>query len=162
MTPRALVRLAARLALTLAALLAALHTDAQTQDKVPHIGYLWIGAEGSDRMPRPGLQQGLRELGYHEGRDIIIEYRYADGSIERLHGLISDMVASRVDIIVAPGLVVADAVKRATTTVPVIALVGDARFPCRECRFGASNPRPTGGGCLACLVLAPATRLAAS
>jgi putative tryptophan/tyrosine transport system substrate-binding protein len=119
------VRLAARLALTLAALLAALHTDAQTRDKVPHIGYLWIGAEGSDRLPRPGLQQGLRELGYHEGRDIIIEYRYADGSIERLHELISDMVASKVDIIVSPGLVVADAVKRATTTVPVIALVGD-------------------------------------
>ena len=125
MKPLALVRLAARLALTLAALLAALHTYAQTRDKVPHIGYLWIGAEGSDRMPRPGLQEGLRELGYHEGRDIIIEYRYADGSIERLHELISDMVASKIDIIVAPGLVVADAVKRATTTVPVVALVGD-------------------------------------
>ena len=95
MTSRALVRLAARLALTLAAVLAALHTDAQTRDKVPHIGYLWIGTEGSDRMPRPGLQQGLRELGYHEGRDIIIEYRYADGSIERLHELISDVLPAR-------------------------------------------------------------------
>jgi len=53
------------------------------------------------------------------------EYRYASGSIERMRGLISDTLASKVDIIVAPGLIVADAVKRATTTIPAIVLVGD-------------------------------------
>jgi putative ABC transport system substrate-binding protein len=67
----------------------------------------------------------LRELGYQEGRNIIIEYRYAEGSIERLRELVADTVASKVDMIVVPGLIVADAVKRATTTIPVIALVGD-------------------------------------
>ena len=99
--------------------------DAQTSEKTARIGYIWIGAEGSDRVTRPGLQQSLRELGYQEGRDIIIEYHYTDGSIERLHELVDDTVASRVDIIVVPGLIVADAVKRATTTIPVVALVGD-------------------------------------
>jgi hypothetical protein len=60
--PRPSVRLAAILALTLAVLFAALPTDALTPGKLPHIGYLWIGAEGSDRVTPPGLQQGLREL----------------------------------------------------------------------------------------------------
>jgi putative ABC transport system substrate-binding protein len=119
------VRLAAILALTLAVLFAALPTDAQTPGKLPHIGYLWIGAEGSDRVTRPGLQQGLRELGYREGRDIVIEYRNADGSIERLRELVTDTVATNADVIVAPGVIVADAVKHATTTIPVVALVGD-------------------------------------
>jgi putative tryptophan/tyrosine transport system substrate-binding protein len=93
--------------------------------KVPHVGYIWIGAEGSDRATRPGLQQGLRELGYQDGRDIIIEYRYADGDIERLRELVADTIARKVDIIVVPGVIVADAVKRATTSIPVVALVGD-------------------------------------
>jgi putative ABC transport system substrate-binding protein len=117
-------RLVATLGLTIAILWVALSAPAQTT-KVPHIGYIWIGAEGSDRVTRPGLQRGLRELGYEEGRDILIEFRYADGSIERLRELVADTVASRVDIIVVPGVVVADAVKRATKTIPVVALVGD-------------------------------------
>ena len=74
---------------------------------------------------KPGFQQGLRDLGYHEGSDIIVEYRYADGNIERLRDLVSDMVASKVDIILAAGVVVADAVKHATTTIPVVAAAGD-------------------------------------
>ena len=119
------MRLAAHLAGTFAFLLAVLPACAQTPGKVPHIGYVWIGAEASDRATRPGFQKGLRDLGYQEGRDIIIEYRYAEGSIERLRQLVADTVASKVDIIVVPGLIVADAVKRATTTIPVVALVGD-------------------------------------
>jgi ABC-type uncharacterized transport system substrate-binding protein len=98
---------------------------AQTPGRVPHVGYIWMGAEGSDRATRPGLQKGLRELGYQDGRDIVIEYRYAQGNIERLRELVADTVGSGVDIIVVPGLIVAEAVKQATTTIPVVALVGD-------------------------------------
>jgi hypothetical protein len=85
------------LGLTLAILCAPLAAGAQIPAKIPHISYLWIGAEGSDSATRPGLQQGLRELGYHEGRDIVVEYRYADSSIERLRELVSDMVAGNVE-----------------------------------------------------------------
>jgi putative ABC transport system substrate-binding protein len=74
---------------------------------------------------KPGLQQGLRELGYREGFDIVVEYRYADGSIERLRELIADTIASKVDIILAAGVIVATAVKEATTTIPVVAAAGD-------------------------------------
>jgi putative ABC transport system substrate-binding protein len=118
-------RLVATLGLPIAILWLALSAPAQTTGKISHIGYIWIGAEGSDRVTRPGLLQGLRELGYEDGRDILIEYRYADGSIERLRELVADTIASRVDIIVVPGVIVADAVKHATKTIPVVALVGD-------------------------------------
>ncbi len=67
----------------------------QTSGKIPRIGYIWIGAEGSDRVTRPGLQKGLIELGYKEGRDIVIEYRYADGSVERLRELVTDTRRNR-------------------------------------------------------------------
>jgi putative ABC transport system substrate-binding protein len=133
--------LAASLALTFAVLSGVLSASAQTTGKVPHIGYLWLGAEGSDSTTTlPGLQQGLRELGYREGGNIVIEYRYAAGSSERLRELIADMVASKVDIIVAPGVIVADAVKQATTIVPVVAVTAD---PVGS-RLVASLARPGG------------------
>jgi putative ABC transport system substrate-binding protein len=112
-------RLAATLWLALVILWAALSAPAQTPGKVPHIGYLWLGAEASDRATTlPGFKQGLRELGYTEGSDIVIEYRYAAGNRERLRELIADTVASKPDVIVAPGVIVADAVKQATTIHP--------------------------------------------
>jgi ABC-type uncharacterized transport system substrate-binding protein len=120
------MRLSASLALTLAVLFAALPAGGQTPGKIPHVGYLWIGAEGSDRATTlPGFQQGLRELGYQDGVNVAIEYRYAAGSMERLRELVSNMIASKVDVIVAPGVIVADTVKQATTTIPVVAIAGD-------------------------------------
>ena len=78
------VRLAASLALAVAVWLAAFPAGAQTPGDLPHIGYLWMGAEGSDRTTSlPGFQQGLRELGYQDGVNVDIEYRYAAGSMER-------------------------------------------------------------------------------
>jgi hypothetical protein len=86
----------ATLGLSLAILVAAISSPAQAPGKVPHIGYLWIGAEGSDRATSlPGFQQGLRELGYEEGVNVAIAYRYAGGSMERLRELISDMIDSK-------------------------------------------------------------------
>ena len=126
MMRRLSTRLAVTLGLTLIVLWAAQPALAQTPRKVPHIGYLWLGAEGSDRATTlPGFKQGLRELGYTEGGDIVIEYRYAAGSRERLRELIADTVASNADVIVAPGVIVADAVKQATATIPVVAVTAD-------------------------------------
>jgi len=124
--PRLVTQLTATLWLTLVILCAALAAAAETPGKVPHIGYLWLGAEGSDRATTlPGFRQGLRELGYKEGSDIVIEYRYAAGNRERLRELVADTVASKVDVIVAPGVIVADAVKQATATIPVVAVTAD-------------------------------------
>src|SRR5690348_3452232 len=101
MIPRssASLMLATLFAPILIVLSTALPAGAQTTGKVPHVGYLWLGAEGSETSSRLGLQQGLRELGYHEGHDIVVEYRYADGDVERLRELVSDMVASKIDVI---------------------------------------------------------------
>ena len=140
MVRRRSVNLAATMGLTLVVLSAALPAGAQMPKRIAHIGYLWIGAEGSDKATRTGLQQGLQELGYIEGRDIVVEYQYADGNIERLRQLVSDMVARKVDIIIATGTVVADVVKRATTTIPVVAGTGD---PLRS-GLVASLARPGG------------------
>ena len=68
--------------LAIGALLVALSSVAQAQSKVPRIGILFIGSR--DQPHLPALKQGLRERGYIEGKDIIIEYRYADGRYDRL------------------------------------------------------------------------------
>jgi putative ABC transport system substrate-binding protein len=103
-----------------------LAAGAQQPGKVSHIGYIWFGPEGSDKATMlPGFQQGLRELGYQEGGNIVIEYRYADNRMERLHELVDETVTDRVDVILAVGVIVADAVKRATATIPVVVVTGD-------------------------------------
>jgi putative ABC transport system substrate-binding protein len=120
-----LTSLRALLSVVLVFLFAESPTSAQTLARIPHIGYLWLGTESSDSVARPGFQKGLRELGYDEGRNIVVEYRYANGGIDRLRELVADTVAGNADIIVPLGVIVADTVKRATTTIPVVALVGD-------------------------------------
>ena len=73
------------------------------------------------------FRAGLRDLGYQEGRDVVIEYRWADGDYDRLPALLAELIASKVDIIVTHGSPGSLAASRATTTIPiVIAVVGDA------------------------------------
>jgi putative ABC transport system substrate-binding protein len=91
--------------------------EAQTPGKIPRIGILREGAPPDSLVE--GFRQGLRELGYVEGQNIRIEYRWAEGRDERLPGLAADLVRLKVDVIVASGrnAVVA---KRATTTIPIV------------------------------------------
>jgi putative ABC transport system substrate-binding protein len=96
--------------------------EAQRTKNVPRLGYLALGAGG------PGVEtfrQGLRELGYVEGKDIIIEYRWAEGKFERLSELAAELVRLKVDIIVTGGGggPVTLAAKNATTTIPIVAAV---------------------------------------
>jgi putative tryptophan/tyrosine transport system substrate-binding protein len=114
---------------------------AQTGAKPPRIGYLIAGSfESRDSRPED-LRRGLREHGYVEGQNIIIEYRAAEGRLERLPDLATELVRLKVDVIVAASTPVARAVRQATTTIPIVAPalgdpVGDG--------FVASLARPGG------------------
>ena len=109
--------------LTLSLLAAAPAAAAQQTGKVSPIGFLvFVSSETRYR----GFQQGLRELGYVEGQNIAIEFRSADGSLERLSDLAEELVRLQVDVIVAGSTVGAKVAKRATTTIPIVmANVGD-------------------------------------
>jgi putative ABC transport system substrate-binding protein len=98
--------------------------QAQQAKKIPRIGYL---ASTSPGGTEEAFRQGLRELGYVEGGSIVVEYRFAEGKIERLSDLAAELVRLKVDVLVAAGGAPgASAAKQATTTVPiVIASVAD-------------------------------------
>jgi putative ABC transport system substrate-binding protein len=99
---------------------------AQQPAKVPRIGFLFYGSPG----PSPELdafRQGLRELGYIEGQNITVEYRFASGQVERLPDLAAELVRLRLDVIVTPGTPASMAAKQATSTIPIVfAGVADA------------------------------------
>ena len=91
--------------------------DAQPAGRNPRIGILRPGSPPDPLLD--AFRQGLRELGYEEGRNISIEYRWAEGRDERLPGLAADLVRLKVDVIVA-GAGAAEAAKHATTTIPIV------------------------------------------
>ncbi len=107
-------------------LAAPLAAEAQQAGKVARIGYLGVGRTASPHL-REAFFQGLRDLGYVEGRDVVIEYRFAEGKLERFPALAAELVALKVDVIVAAGGTLgALAAKQATRTIPIVfAVVGD-------------------------------------
>ena len=101
-------------------LVAPLAGEAQQAAKIPRIGYLEPNLPGSRHL-QEAFSQGLRALGYVEGRNVIIEYRDAEGRPERLLALAAELVALKVEVIMAgPGTAAALAAKQATPTVPVV------------------------------------------
>ena len=109
---------AAVLAIGLVGLLPAA-TSAQAP--VPRVGLLFLAAPEADNSQRAaGLREGMRELGYHEGQSVAFEYRYAGGNRERLASLATDLVGSRVEVIVAVGYQAALAAKGVTQSIPIV------------------------------------------
>jgi putative ABC transport system substrate-binding protein len=99
---------------------------AQQATKIPRVGYVFsfIPSEGAHLWE--ACRQGLRELGYVEGKNIVLEPRWAEGRHERLPGLVADLVQREVDVIVAAATPASRAAKAATNTIPiVIVAVGD-------------------------------------
>src|SRR6266699_4115328 len=94
---------AAVLSILFVVLAVAVVAEAQQQAKLPRIGYLSgsFGSTSPDR--REAFRQGLRELGYIEGKSILVEYRYADGKFDRLPALATELVRLKVDIILTAG-----------------------------------------------------------
>ena len=116
---------------------------AQQQSKVPRIGFFSFasGQSALDTGRYNAFVQGMRELGYVEGKNFIIEARFADGKHERLPALAAELVRLKVDVIVATGTPTYRALQHASTTIPVVITVtfdpvGDG--------FAASMARPGG------------------
>src|SRR5215475_5702961 len=86
----------------------------------PVIGYLNPGSPESDASRLTGLRRGLNEIGYVEGRNFVIEYRWAGSQVDRLPALVADLVQLQVAVIVAAGGLPALAAKAATTNVPIV------------------------------------------
>ena len=93
---------------------------AQQPTKIPRVGLLSTFSPSETRPWHQALRQGLRDLGWVEGENISIEYRYAEGRLDRLPGLASDLVRLQVDLILTDTTSPALAVKYATRTIPVV------------------------------------------
>jgi hypothetical protein len=103
---------------------------AQQPRKVPRIGYL-SASSASEVSPRAdAFRQGLRELGYVEGKNLVIEFRYAEGKFDNLPALAAELVRLKVDVIVSVGPSVTRPAKETTATIPVV-MTNDSD-PCRE------------------------------
>jgi ABC-type uncharacterized transport system substrate-binding protein len=111
--------------------------QAQQPTKIPRIGYLSPTSPSVSPTRIEAFRQGLRELGYVEGKNIIIEYRYAERKFDRLPALAAELVRLKVDLIVTTGPTVTRAAKAATTTVPIVM---------------ASDTDPVGNGFVASVV----------
>jgi putative tryptophan/tyrosine transport system substrate-binding protein len=98
---------------------------AQQPAKPARLGYIWIGPKDSEHSTRDGLRQGLRDLGYMEGRDFVLEERYAGSQPDRLPDIIAELLQLKVALFLSPGVQVTRALMAATSTVPIIATTPD-------------------------------------
>jgi putative ABC transport system substrate-binding protein len=94
--------------------------EAQQPTKIPRIGFLFNLSTSTASARREAFRQGLRELGYVEGKNIIIEFRYAEGKYDRLPALAAELVRLKVDIIITGGAPATRAAKEATSTIPIV------------------------------------------
>jgi ABC-type uncharacterized transport system substrate-binding protein len=124
--------------------------EAQQAGKAPRIGYLLDGSSSSAADRIDTFRDGLRDLGYVEGKNIVIDYRYAEGRFDRFPELAAELVRLKVYVIVAVSTVAARAAKNATRTIPIVALSGDPV----ETGLVASLARP-GGNVTGLASLAP-------
>jgi putative ABC transport system substrate-binding protein len=98
---------------------------AQQDGSIPRIGILWPGAS----LPAPprmeAFRQGLRDLGFIDGQNVIIELRYAQGGVQQLPELAAELVRLKIDVIQASGDLAPRIAQQATTTVPIVAMSDD-------------------------------------
>jgi putative ABC transport system substrate-binding protein len=123
----------------------------QQPEKVPRIGYLTAASPSTISSRIEAFRQGLRELGYVEGKSIVIEYRYAEGKLEHLPSLAAQLVRLKVDVIVTGGPGATLPAKEATVTIPIV--MAQDTDPVRN-GFVASLARP-GGNITGLSVLSP-------
>jgi putative ABC transport system substrate-binding protein len=93
---------------------------AQQQRKIPHVGYLTISSLSSNVARNEAFRRGMQELGYVEGKNIVLEWRSGDGKVERKNELVAEVVRHKVDVIVTSGPTMTRAAKQATATIPIV------------------------------------------
>src|SRR5512138_1302141 len=99
---------------------------AQQPVKLHRVGFLGNSTAALERNLVGPFREGLRELGYVEGSNIHVEYRWAEGDYQRFPALVAELIAAKVEVIVTAGTPAALAVKRATTSIPLVMVaVGD-------------------------------------
>jgi putative tryptophan/tyrosine transport system substrate-binding protein len=125
--------------------------EAQQPTKTSRIGYLGTAFPSSTPARIEAFRQGLRELGYVEGKNILIEPRYTEGKLDRLPALAAELVRLKVDVIVTTGAAVTRAAKEATVTIPIV--MANDTDPVSN-GFVASLARP-GGNITGLATLAP-------
>jgi len=125
--------------------------DAQQSAKVPRIGYLTVASLSSNVARIEAFRQGLRELGYVEGKNIVIEWRSTEGKFERQSELAAELVRLKVDVIISSGPTMTRAAKEATATIPIVMAQDSDPI---ENGFVASLARP-GGNITGLSVLSP-------
>ena len=94
--------------------------EAQQSKKVPRIGFLTPASPSANAARIEAFRQGLRELGYVEGKNIVIEQRYAEGKLDRVPALAAELVRLKVDVIVTGGSISTRRAKEATVTIPIV------------------------------------------
>jgi len=94
--------------------------EAQQPTKIPQIGYLEGGLLSAHTSRMEAFRQGLRELGYEEGKNIVIEWRFGDGKVDRLSALATELAGLKVAVIVTGGTAPTRAAKEATSTIPIV------------------------------------------
>jgi putative ABC transport system substrate-binding protein len=100
--------------------------EAQQAKKIPRIGFLGNSTAALETNLIGPFREGLRDLGYVEGKNIVIEWRWAEGKYERFPALIAELIAQKIDVIVTAGTPASLAVQKATTSIPLVMIaVGD-------------------------------------
>jgi putative tryptophan/tyrosine transport system substrate-binding protein len=94
--------------------------EAQQAGKIPRIAYVSSTGASDSSAPLQAFRQGLRDLGYVEGKNILVEYRYLEGKRDRIQSVVAELVQLKVDVIVPENPPVIRAAKRATQTIPIV------------------------------------------
>jgi len=117
-------RIGLAVVLTLSLALALFAAEAQQPPRIPRIGVLSAGVPATYVSRYEAFRRGLREFGYVEGQNIAIEYRYGEGTYERLPALAAELVRLKVDVIFAASSPETDAARRATASIPIVFALG--------------------------------------
>ena len=110
---------------TLLLLVSATFVEAQQPAKIPLIGFIESGTPSSSSGRIEAFRQGLRDLNYIEGKNILVEYRYAEAKNERFPSIVAELVQLKVDVLVSHSLTVIRTAKQATKTIPIVMAIPD-------------------------------------